>query len=246
MNEFRKELKITMRSIPGIVTSIFVLSAVLMNILANKSIINHQYVSVTSGIVLSWISYLCMDCVCKHFGARAATILNAFAMIVSLLSSALIAVVLLIPGTWASSLGYTDISTQQIINNSLNSTLSSTWYVVIGSSLAMLLGGTTNSIINKLVGRLVSQKTYTGFMIRSSVSTAAGQLVDNLVFALFVSYFFFGWTMNQVIGCSIVGMLLELVIESIFSPIGYKVVKKWEKENVGSEYLTFIKSKETR
>ena len=58
MNEFRKELKITMRSIPGIVTSIFVLSAVLMNILANKSIINHQYVSVTSGIVLSWISYL--------------------------------------------------------------------------------------------------------------------------------------------------------------------------------------------
>ena len=244
MNKLRAEFKLTMRNIPGIVTSIFVLSAVLMNILANKSIINHEYVSVTSGIVLSWISYLCMDCVCKHFGARAATILNAFAMVVSLLSSILVAMVLLIPGVWASSLGYTDIATQQVINDSLNSTLSSTWYVVIGSSLAMLLGGTTNSIINKLVGSVVNQKTYTGFVIRSAVSTAAGQLVDNLVFALFVSYFFFGWTMNQVIGCSIVGMMLELVIEIVFSPIGYKVVKKWEQENVGNEYLSYINIKE--
>ena len=56
--KLREEFKLTMRNIPGIVISIFVLSAVLMNILANKSIINHQYVSVTSGIVLSWISYL--------------------------------------------------------------------------------------------------------------------------------------------------------------------------------------------
>ena len=240
MKEFRKEFKITMRSIPGIVTSIFVLSAVLMNILANKSIINHEYVSVTAGIVLSWISYLCMDCVCKHFGSRAATIFNAFAIIVSLFSSVLIAFILKIPGVWAASLGYSDASTQIIINDSLNSTLSSTWYVVIGSSLAMLLGGTTNSVVNKAIGKLVSQTSYTGFLVRSSVSTAVGQLIDNLVFALFVSYFFFGWTMNQVIGCSIVGMFLELVIEMVFSPIGYRVVKKWEKDAVGAEYKQFL------
>lgn len=241
--KFREEFKMTMRSIPGIVTAVFILSVVLMNILANKSIINHEYVSVTAGIVLSWISYLCMDCVCKHFGSRAATILNAFAMVVNFLSSILVALVLMIPGTWSSALGYTDPSIQTIINTSLDSTLSSTWYVVIGSSIAMLLGGTTNSIFNRIVGKLVSQTSYAGFLIRSAVSTAIGQLVDNLVFALFVSYVFFGWSMKQVIGCSIFGMLLELVIEVIFSPIGYRVVKKWEKDNVGAEYKRFIAAK---
>lgn len=243
MKKYMNEFKITMRSIPGIVTSVFILSVVLMNILANKSIINHQYASVTSGIVLSWISYLCMDCVCKHFGARAATILNAFAMIVNLLASILIALVLLIPGVWAASLGYTDASVSQIINSSLDSTLSSTWYVVIGSSIAMLLGGTVNSIINKLIGKLVSQTSYTGFAVRSAVSTAVGQLVDNLVFALFVSYVFFGWTLPQVIGCSIIGMLLELVIELIFSPVGYRIVKRWEKDDVGKDYKAFLKNR---
>ena len=242
MKKYMNEFKVTMRNIPGIVTSIFILSVVLMNILANKSIINHAYASVTSGVVLSWISYLCMDCVCKHFGARAATILNAFAMVVNLSASILVALVLLIPGVWASSLGYSDTTISAIINSSLDSTLSSTWYVVIGSSFAMLLGGTVNSIVNKLIGKLVSQTSYRGFVVRSSVSTAVGQLVDNLVFALFVSYVFFGWSLPQVIGCSVIGMLLELVIEIIFSPIGYRVVKRWERYGVGKEYQDFLKS----
>lgn len=244
--KFRDEFKLTMRNIPGIVTSIFVLSAVLMNILANKSIINHEYVSVTAGIALSWVSFLCMDCVCKHFGTRAATILNAFAMVVSLLSSVLIAVVLLVPGTWASSFSYTDVAIQAAVNNSLNATLSSTWYVVIGSSFAMLLGGTANSIVSKFMEKHVNPHSYTGFTIRSAVSTSVGQLVDNLVFAAFVSYTFFGWTIKQVIGCSIVGMLLELVIEVVFSPVGYRVVRRWEKDNVGSEYKQLVSRKEVR
>lgn len=244
MKNLINEIKITLRNIPGTVTSIFILSVVLMNILANKSIINLPYLSVTSGIALSWISYLCMDCVCKHFGARAATILNGFAMVVNLLSSILVALILLIPGIWASALGIADISVSELINSSLDSTMSSTWYVVIGSSIAMLLGGTANSLLNKLIGKFVNSNSYTGFLIRSAASTAFGQLIDNLVFALFVSYIFFGWTLPQVIGCSIFGMLLELIIEVIFSPIGYKITKKWQKDNLGREYIEFMHNKE--
>ena len=244
MKNLINEIKITLRNIPGTVTSIFILSVVLMNILANKSIINLPYLSVTSGIALSWISYLCMDCVCKHFGARAATILNGFAMVVNLLSSILVALILLIPGIWASALGIADTSVSELINSSLDSTMSSTWYVVIGSSIAMLLGGTANSLLNRLIGKFVNNNSYAGFLIRSATSTAFGQLIDNLVFALFVSYIFFGWTLPQVIGCSIFGMLLELIIEVIFSPIGYKITKKWQKDNLGKEYIEFIHNKE--
>ena len=237
MKNIRNEIKLTLSNIPGVITCIFVLSVVLMNILANKSILNLEYASVTAGISLSWISYLCMDCVCKHFGSRAAIILNIFAMIVGFLSSILIALVVCIPGNWAASFGYTDAIIRDAVNNSLNSTLASTWYVVVGSSLAMVLGGTANALLNKVIGKLVDRDSYKGFVIRSSISTALGQMVDNIVFALFVSYVFFGWTMKQVIGCSIVGMLLELVIELIFSPIGYKIVKQWKHDNVGKEYL---------
>ena len=52
-----------------------------------------------------------------------------------------------------------------------------------------------------------------------------------------VSYVFFGWTLQQVILCSIAGAVMELLSEVIFSPVGYKVCKHWEKTGVGAEYL---------
>lgn len=48
---------------------------------------------------------------------------------------------------------------------------------------------------------------------------------------------FFGWSFIQVITCSLTGAVLELLCEIIFSPIGYKVSRNWETENIGKEYL---------
>ena len=63
------------------------------------------------------------------------------------------------------------------------------------------------------------------------------QFVDNFVFALVVSHVFFGWSMLQVVTCSLTGCIMELLCEVIFSPIGYKVSKQWEDEHVGQTYL---------
>jgi len=102
----------------------------------------------------------------------------------------------------------------------------------------MFLGGLVNSLVNKGIGKLVDKKdTFGGFAVRSFISTAAGQFVDNFIFALFVSFIFFGWTIQQVFVCSFLMMLLELAIEAIFSPLGYKIARKWKKEDVGAEYL---------
>ena len=73
--------------------------------------------------------------------------------------------------------------------------------------------------------------------MRSFISTFVSQFVDNLTFALIVSLNFFGWTLTQCIGCAFTGAILELLCEVIFSPIGYRVAKKWDAENVGSEYI---------
>ena len=230
--------KDTLRAIPGIVTALFILSVVSMNLLANKSIFNLPWLASTAGIFVSWISFLCMDAVCKRFGAKAATVLNTAAMLASLLTTVLYALIVKIPGVWAASYAASSPEVATEINASLDSTFASTWYIVLGSALALFLGGLVNSIINKLIGSKVDKSDkFGGFAIRSFISTAAGQFVDNFVFALFVSFIFFGWTVKQVLVCSFMMMLVELAFEAVFSPIGFKLSKAWKADNVGSEYL---------
>ena len=244
MKNLLTQTKEALRAIPGIVTAIFVLSVVSMNLLANKSIFNLPWLASTAGIFVSWVSFLCMDAVCKRFGAKAATILNTVAMLICLIATVAYMLIVKIPGVWAATYAFSDANVAIAVNSGLDATFSSAWYIVIGSAIAMYLGGLVNSIVNKIVGKKVDTKdTYGGFAIRSFLSTAAGQFVDNFVFAFFVSYFFFGWTMKQVLVCSFMMMLLELVFEIVFSPIGYRLSQNWKKDNVGKDYLEKYESK---
>ena len=239
MKSFFTQVIDALRTIPGLVTAVFILSVVSMNLLANKSIINLPWLASTAGIFVSWVSFLCMDAVCKRFGAKTSTILNTVAMVVSLITTVFNMLIVNIPGVLASSYAGSTKEISDAINAGIDSTFASTWYVVIGSAFAMFLGGLVNSITNKIIGKKVDKHdSYGGFAIRSFLSTAAGQFVDNFIFALFVSYIFFGWTITQVFFCSFLTMILELLFEAAFSPIGYKLSKKWKNENVGAEYLS--------
>lgn len=238
MKNILTQTKDAMRAIPGTITAIFILSVVMMNLLANKSIFNLPWLASTAGIFVSWVTFLCMDSVCKRFGYKAATILNTVGMIVNLLSAILFMLIVKIPGIWAASFAGATEEISGAINAGLDATFSSAWYIVIGSAVAMFLGGVVNSVMNHLVGvKLDNQGTYKEFAIRSFVSTAAGQFVDNFVFAIFVSYIFFGWSIKQVFVCSFMMMLLELAFEIVFSPISYSVAKMWKRDNVGQEYI---------
>ena len=238
MTKVLNQTKDALRAIPGTVTAIFILSVVMMNLLANKSIFNLPWLASTAGIFVSWITFLCMDSVCKRFGYKAATMLNTVGMLVNLVAAVLFMLIVKIPGTWAASYAGGSEEVSAAINAGLDSTFSSAWYIVIGSAVAMFLGGVVNSIMNHIVGvKLDNQGTYKEFAIRSFISTAAGQFVDNFVFALFVSYIFFGWTIQQVVVCSFMMMLLELLFEIVFSPIGYRLSRKWKDEKVGDWYL---------
>ena len=57
------------------------------------------------------------------------------------------------------------------------------------------------------------------------------------MFAVIVSHTFFGWTWLQVLTCSLTGAAAELLCEVFLSPVGYRVVRGWERENVGELYL---------
>ena len=86
IKNFISDTVLLLRSVPSPIVSLFVLSVVLMNLLANKTIYQRGFLAVDGGIVVSWLTFLCMDIITKRFGARAATQVSVFALAVNLLA----------------------------------------------------------------------------------------------------------------------------------------------------------------
>ena len=171
--------------------------------------------------------------ICKRFGPRASVKVSILALLVNLAVSALFWLVSLAPGMWGA---YYDTGSLDV-NAALNATIGGSWYVVAGSSLAMLCSSFVNSHVNQFIGHLTDNGTFATFALRSYVSTGVGQIVDNLVFAIVVSHVFFGWTWLQVITCSLTGAAAELLCEVVLSPIGFRVASGWARDGVGEEYV---------
>lgn len=242
-----KDWKMLLRSIPGVVTTLFVVSVVVMNLMASKTIImtNPSWLGITGGLLISWIPFLCMDTVVKTYGAKGATKLNILGLIVNLGCIGIFQLVSVIqvggdPNTYSA----------------FNATFSQTWQIFVASSIAFVLSGIANNLINVGVGKLF-RKNPNGklaYATRTYVSTALGQFIDNFVFTGLAFLVFFklsigsslGWTWITVLGTAAFGAVLELAMEVIFSPIGYNICKKWQSENVGAEYLAYCHSMERK
>lgn len=230
-----EDYKVLLRSIPASTVTLFIVSVIMMNLLANKELISLPWLALDCGFAVSWVSFLCMDMVCKRFGARASIMVSVMALGVNLAVSLVFWLLTLTPGMWGA---YYDTGLFEV-NDALNVTIGGTWYVVLGSSCAMLTSSVVNSLLNQAIGRLEHKNTFGAFALRSYVSTGIAQFVDNLVFAVIVSHTFFGWTWLQVLTCSLTGAAAELLCEVFLSPVGYRVVRGWERENVGELYLQY-------
>ncbi len=230
--QFISDTSLLLRSIPSPVVTCFVLSVVLMNLLANKTIYQKGFFAVDGGIVVSWACFLCMDIITKHFGASAATRVSIFALAVNLFCVGIFAVVSIIPTE-------TDYS-------AFNGIFGGSWFIVMSSSLAFLASAVANNALNAAIGRMfrANPDSRAAYYTRSYVSTFIGQFVDNMVFASLVFMLFapiywggFSWTLPQCVTCSLIGAFLELVMEVVFSPIGYGVTRRWRQLDVGGAYL---------
>lgn len=223
-----------MRNVPSLVMVLFCTSVILMNLLANKEIgLNLDWIALDCGFTLSWLSFLCMDMLTKRFGAKASIQISLTAMCINLFVCFILFLISKLPGNWGVYYEYG----QNVVNVGLNATIGGTWYVVLGSAVAFAVSAVVNALLNAGIGKMFNKDNFKAYAVRSYISTIAAQFVDNMIFALMVSHVFFGWTMLQCITCSITGCLLELLCEVIFSPIGYRVCKKWEHHGVGHEYI---------
>ena len=233
------DFKILLRNIPSLTVSIFILSVVCANLMANKELVSFKHVALDCGFAFSWIMFLCMDVICKRWGAKASIKISLVALAANLFICVSFSLLAKTPGKW----GEFYASENSLVNDALNATFAGSWYVVLGSSVAFVLSSVVNALLNCAIGKFLSSDGFFSFAFRSYISTAIAQLVDNFIFATIVSKVFFGWTWIQVFVCSAIGAGFELLGEIFFSGLGYKVVRQWEKEKVGQEYIEYKKAR---
>lgn len=235
-NWIKKELNdfsVLLRNIPAVIMAMFVVAVIMMNLLANKTIVQTDWIALDAGIVISWLSFMSMDVITKHFGPKASTKVSIFATFINLLVCGIFWIVSIIPSTADD---YT----------AFNSIFGGTWFILLGSTIAFIASAFINNFLNWGIGQAFKKDPdgKLAYVTRTYISTATGQFFDNLIFSMIVFMGFapifwdgFSWTFIQCLMCSLTGAVIELIFEVIFSPIGYKITQRWKANGVGKEYI---------
>ena len=232
-----EEFRILLRSIPVIVVTLFVVSVICMNLLANKTLLQLEWIALDGGILISWLSFMCMDMITKHFGPKASNRISILAALINLLTCLIFFVASRIPS---------NAGDYQVFDGIFGGT----WFILMGSTIAFLSSAVLNNTLNWMIGRCFRKHPdgRLAYAMRTYVSTFIGQFFDNFVFSIIVFVICapifwdgFCWTVLQCTMCALTGAVAELIMEIVFSPIGYRITKKWQAEAIGQEYLEYIK-----
>lgn len=229
----RRETEILLRSIPSTAVSLFVVSVICMNLLANKTLFQTEWIALDGGILISWLSFLCMDIITKYFGPKASNKIAILASAINALTCLVFYIASVIP---SNARDY----------SALDGILGGTWFILLGSTVAFLVSALINNFLNWTIGRSFKKNPdgKLAYAARTYISTFISQFLDNLIFSVIVFVIFapifwdgFCWTLLQCSVCALTGAFAELIMEIIFSPFGYRIVNKWKEHNVGQEYL---------
>ena len=234
-----EETAVLLRCIPATVVTLFVVSVICMNLLANKTLLQLEYIALDGGILISWLSFMCMDIITKHFGPKASTKISVLACGINVLTCLIFFVASAIPSNAAD---YT----------AFNSIFGGTWFVLLGSTIAFLTSALINNLLNHTIGKCFKKNPdgKLAYTTRAYVSTFIGQFFDNFIFSVIVFVGFapifwdgFRWTVLQCATCALTGAVAELLMEMAFSSIGYRLTQKWKTEKVGKEYFDYMEGK---
>lgn len=230
------EYKILLRAIPATIVTLFVVSVISMNLLANKTLIQLDWIALDGGFLISWLSFMCMDIITKHFGPKASTSISVLAAAINLLTCLIFFLASVIPSNANDYTAFDEI-------------FGGTWFILMGSTIAFLSSAIINNGLNWVIGRGFKKNPdgKLAYATRTYISTFIGQFFDNLIFSIIVfaicaPIFWDGfyWTILQCTMCALTGAIAELFMEIAFSPIGYRITRKWQEESVGKEYLDYI------
>lgn len=237
----KKETELLLQCIPATTVTLFVVSVICMNLLANKTLIQNYYIALDGGILISWLSFMCMDVITKYFGPKASNKIAILACMINLLTCLIFYIASIIP---SNANDYTE----------LNGILGGTWFILLSSTVSFLISAAINNLLNSIIGKAFKKDPdgKAAFACRSYISTFVGQFADNFIFSVIVFTLFapifwdgFHWTVLQCAACALTGAAAELIMQIAFSPMAYRILMKWKKNSVGHQYLQYINEKKS-
>ena len=210
----KKETSILLRSIPATVVSLFVVSVICMNLLANKTLVQTDWIALDGGILISWLSFMCMDIITKYFGPKASNKIAILASSINVLTCLIFYIASRIPSQANDYSAFDEI-------------FGGTWFILLGSTIAFLTSAAINNFLNWTIGKMFRHNPdgKLAYAVQTYISTFAGQFLDNFIFSIIVFVYFapifwngFHWTFLQCATCAFTGAVAELIMEILFSP----------------------------
>ena len=214
------DYKVLLRSIPASTVTLFIVSVIMMNLLANKELISLPWLALDCGFAVSWVSFLCMDMICKRFGARASIMVSVMALGINLGVSLVFWLLTLTPGMWGA---YYDTGRPE--RHHRRHLVRGPWQLlchahVFRSQLPAQPGHRppgAQEHLRRLRAALLRLNRH------RAVRRQPGVCRHRLAHVLWLDV--------------AAGAVAELLCEVFLSPVGYRVVRGWERENVGALYL---------
>lgn len=219
-----------LKAVPVPITVIFILAVIGMNFLSRITLVSLPWIALNAGITVSWIVFLIMDIITKHFGAEAANMLSILAIAANLVTTFVCLII------------------SRISNNpDLDMVVGGQWSILTASTIAFILSALANNYSNVFIGRrfVKNPDGKTAYAVRSFVSTVLSQIVDNFIFLVLAFVIFpnipgafqVRWTIAQCLGSAVICAIAELLTEIIFAPLGYYILGRWKARGVGKAYI---------
>ena len=246
MNNFKnwlkkdwEETKVLFRCMPTVPFAFLVSCLIAMNFLANRGG-SIGPVVFDCGVVVSWVAFLAGDMLVKRFGVKASFKIQAMALILELVCICLMTIGTFLPAMYGATEEESAVFTAIF--------RAAPWPVFAGAG-AYIIAALFNALVSKnILTRFKKRSSFGAYIVASWTSTVVGQFLDNFLFSLFFSIWqpwfsgsTFGDKLVSAVILAFVGMIIELVGQAIFSPIGYKIATNWKKNKVGEDYVRLVK-----
>lgn len=243
------ETKVLFKGLPAIPFAMVCLSFILMNLLATVPLFQTSWIAGDVGIIVSWLSFMVGDMFVKRYGAKGSIKINLAALLVALFTMGLLAI-----GSSIEVAKFGMNYSLGLFNWSFDLQHGAVTLWTLGASAAAFIVATIfNSVVSKFILTKFKERTsFKAYAAAAYGSTFVGQFVDNIVFAMLFTFIASripemqtAWSLEPLtilaaVTCALTGAVLELLLEVVFSPIGFKVAEKWRKEGVGAEYVALV------
>lgn len=195
----------------AVIMSLYSVFTVVQNLFEMKTLGTANFAVGGGGIMLSWATFMLMDISTELFGKKDTMKIYTFAGLVNLFIVVLAQVVIAIPGTYPEQ----NDAFRQIFSNGIRT--------AFASFAAFWLGNFVNMQVMLKMHDIDKIGSKFMLFLRAVLSTIFGQFVDNAFFATLafapIGLSVFEMTWKDIMTSSIMGVVNETVIETIWMPL---------------------------